>query len=458
MSPTPPEEPQKSPSRAARRPSLGALAVPAVPEVAERLLADRVPAVAAERPTVPMVELRLAVPFPEPAFAAAAALEVLAESILGGSAHYDRSGLAAALERIGGRITVSADEDRLRISASSLAVHFDALVRLVAEVLTQATYPDDVVRADRARIAEELRISWSLPHVRVGARLQRVLHRGHPYARPLPSPGAAGRVGPERLRALHTELLRPDRAVVAVVGGLSAPELLERVEVGLAGWLAGPGPETELPAGLPLPRPGALVLENRPGAVQTNLRVGALAPGRRHPDWPAAQLANLAFGGLFTSRLMANLRERRGYTYSPHSSIEHLLAGSRMVATLDVGSEVTAAALTETLYEMGRAAVEGFREEEIADARRYALGVLALSVATQAGLANSLLSALADGAGADYLARHAAALATTDDAAVNAAAGSLFAPRHSVFVGLGDAARVAGPLGQLVPVTVVEGR
>src|ERR671927_442353 len=98
----------------------------------------------------------------------------------------------------------------------------------------------------------------------------------------------------------------------------------------------------------------------------------------------------MVFGGYFSSRLVENIRERRGYTYSPRSSVEHQVAGSSFLVEADVATEVTAPALLETWYELGRMALTPVTEAELEGARRYVLGSMALSTATHAGLASTL--------------------------------------------------------------------
>ena len=197
---------------------------------------------------------------------------------------------------------------------------------------------------------------------------------------------------------------------------------------------------------MPPPEPGPLVLVDRPGSVQSNLRIGATAPGRQDSDHPAASLANLVFGGTFASRLVANLRERHGYTYSPRSAISHDRAGSWLALQADVATAVTAQSLMETRYELARVALDGVTEEELDSARRYAVGTFSFVIATQAGLASTLSALAIAGIGPGYLQTYPAAIIRTTKEEVDAAANKYLAPTRMVTVVVGDAATVAGPL------------
>src|SRR5581483_9079531 len=158
---------------------------------------------------------------------------------------------------------------------------------------------------------------------------------------------------------------------------------------------------------------------------------------RTHPDHAALQLANLIFGGYFSSRWVENIREDKGYTYGPHSSIDHSVAGSALVVAAEVATEVTAPALLETWYELGRIAALPPEETELEQARQYALGTLQLGMSTQSGLAGLASTYAGYGLRLSFLAEHAARLAaaTLDDVA--AAAARYLAPARGVAVILG---------------------
>jgi predicted Zn-dependent peptidase len=186
--------------------------------------------------------------------------------------------------------------------------------------------------------------------------------------------------------------------------------------------------------------------------VQTTIRFGGAAPSRSADDYAATALANLVFGGYFSSRWVSNIREDKGYTYSPHSGVDHPTAGSRLVAGADVATEVTAPALLESLYELGRIATVPVGQDELDQARRYAIGTLALGTASQAGLAGLVSQLAGSGLGIGWLRDHVAALeaVTVDD--VLAAAARWFAPSVLTPVLVGDAAVVGDSVRALVDV------
>ncbi|MDT5030986.1 MAG: hypothetical protein QOC94_1157, partial [Actinoplanes sp.] len=218
----------------------------------------------------------------------------------------------------------------------------------------------------------------------------------------------------------------------------------------LGGWI-GPGKDADVPP-TPALEPGPLLIVDRPGAVQSSLRMALPAVPRTDPDYAALQLANLVFGGYFSSRWVENIREDKGYTYGPHTSIEHFVAGSALVVAAEVATEVTGPAMLETLYELGRIASLPPGEEELEQARRYGLGTLRLGMSTQAGLAGLASMYASFGLRLSYLTEHSAALASATREQVAEVAARYLAPSGAVAVVLGDAEQIEGRLAALTPV------
>ena len=245
----------------------------------------------------------------------------------------------------------------------------------------------------------------------------------------------------DAVRSLQASALLPGGSVLVLVGDLDPTDAVARVEKALAGWSGGQA--APLPA-LPELRARDLLLVDRPGAVQSQLRLSAPAVGRTDPRYPALQLANLALGGYFSSRLVENLREDKGYTYHASSSLELDPHGAVLAVETDVASEVTAPALLEARYELGRLAVVPPTDDEVESARRYLVGSLLISMTTQAGYASTVAALAAHGLSSAWVREHPARLeaVTTDEVA--AAAAEFFAPTRFTGVVVADAART-GP-------------
>ncbi|SCG53874.1 M16 family metallopeptidase [Micromonospora coxensis] len=435
------------PAEARALPALGPTRKLKLPKQAERRLANGLTVIAVRRPAVPLVELRLWMPFGRTHLARGA---MLSQTVLSGTQTHTATQIAAELQKVGGGLSAGIDPDRLMLSGAGLVTGLDRMLEILADVLTGATYPADWVDTERDRLVDRIQVAQSQPaHLARTALLKRIYGR-HPYAVQTPEPDQVRAVRPAALRKLHADQVHPAEAVLVLVGDVQPERALDAAEQALAGW-NGDARAAELPPTPPL-EPGPLLLVDRPGSVQSSLRVALPAVPRTHPDHAALQLANLLFGGYFSSRWTENIREDKGYTYGPHSTVEHSVAGSVLVAAAEVATEVTGPALLETMYELGRLATLPAKPDELEQARQYALGTLQLGMSTQAGLA-SLTSAYAgNGLRLDFLAEHAARLAkaTVDDVAE--AAARYLAPAHAVTVVLGDADRIEKQLAVLTPV------
>ncbi|MEU7820000.1 pitrilysin family protein [Catellatospora sp. NPDC049133] len=421
----------------------------ALPLEAEQTLPNGLTVLAIRRPSVPLAEVRLRVPFAKAELAEAA---VLAQTLFSGTSTRSTVEIAAELQTVGGGLGAGIDPDRLQISGNSLVSGLDRLLELLAEVLDDAAYPEGEVTTEVERLADRIQVAQSQPaHLARVALLKRI-YPGHPYAVQTPSVEQVRAVGPEALRALHARRLHPAGATLVIVGDIDPEQAVQTAAKRLGGWNGG-GETADLPP-IPLLVPGPLLLVDRPGAVQSSLRLALPAVGRTHPDHAALQLANMVFGGYFSSRWVENIREDKGYTYGPHSVIEHSVAGSTLTVSAEVATEVTAPALVETLYELGRIAALPVREEELEQARQYALGTLQLGMSTQSGLAGLASTYAGFGLRLSFLAEHSARLAAATLEDVHRVAATYLAPAVAAPVILGDAEKIQAAVSAIVPVTV----
>jgi zinc protease len=436
-------------------PPLGEPRPALVPEVHDSTLPNGLRLVVVPRPGVPLVELRLRVPFAATARTAAAhtaRASVLTGAVLMGTAAHDQLEIAQLLQAQGGEMSVSDDADRLLFSTTMLPTGLGPVLGVLAELLTAATYPGDQVQAERARVVERIEIALSQPRTIAGTALATRRYGAHPYGQQLPSASLVAGVTPAALRKLHRERVRPAGSTLVLVGDVDPAAALDLVGSALAGWTTEGAAVTAPP--VPVTPAQPLQLVHRAGAVQSNLRLGGRAPGRTDPQLPALRLASMVFGGYFSSRLVENIRERRGYTYSPRSGVEHLLAGSSVSVEADVATGVTGPALMETVYELGRMALTPVTEAELDSARRYLLGTMALGTATHGGLASTLSALFGAGLSAEWLAEHQRALLTVGIDEVTEASRQWLAPSALTAVVVGDAELVADQLRVLGPVEV----
>jgi len=443
-------------STAVAIPSVGKARALKVPAVDDRTLRSGLRVIAVKRSSVPRVELRLRIPAGMVHDSGdGARARLLPDTMLAGTKDRSSVEIARELQRLGASLAAHSDDDDLVVHAGVLAQNLKPLLGLIEETLTEPSFPKDEVVVARDRIAQEIIIRRSQPSAIAAEALDARLFGRHRYGRPLPKPDAMRRIGPGPLRAYHAQHIGPRGSTLVIVGDVSPSKAGDLAEEMLGSWrakvtataTAKPG---EPPIGLPI------LIVDRPGAVQTNIRLAGRWKRRGETDFYALALAHMVFGGYFTSRLVKNIREDKGYTYSPGSAVDHRRLTSTFIVAADVGTEVTAPALLEMQYELGRMTLLPVPQDELDAGRRYLTGVTMLSTQTQAGLASYIDSITSAGLGIDYLRDFRANLErVTPDDVLRVAAGYLSA-RNLLTVMVGDAAVIGRPVESLGAVEVTK--
>lgn len=425
-----------------------------LPTVADETLKNGMRVLVTRRSGVPRIEARLVIPTARGEAGPSARLRMVTRTLLAGTSRRSAVEIAELLQAIGGNLDAYADEEDVVLTGSALSTYAGTLLELMGEVLLDASHPDDEVELERDRMIQEITLARSQPETVAREALMRRVFGRHPYGRGLPDPKEIAKVKPSVLAETRTTWLAPTGAVLVVVGDVRPDRVVAHAAEAFAGWKAAKGVGAP---GLPTPapiKPGATVLLDRPGAVQTNIRMAGDALSRRDPDYPVLAIANLIVGGYFISRLSDNVREKRGYTYGISTGVQHFRQSSLFMLQTDVGTEHTGPALVEIRYELERMLVGPIEASELLSAKRYLAGTLAMAIQTQSGLASYLATLAVNHLPLTYLRDFpAAAEAVTADEAI-AVARRFFAPDRLVRVYVGDATTVEPAVSALGATTV----
>jgi zinc protease len=341
------------------------------------------------------------------------------------------------LRRLGADLSTAAGADTSAISFSGLVEYAQSLLELVSELAQEASFPNEEFERERSQKIEELAISRTTPDFLAGERLRKVLFGAHPYANYEPTDVQVREYRREALVDYYKARYRPATSLFVAVGDFKPAEMMQKIEKALGGWSGEPPAKAA--------RPEAPKLHGRrvyfvhvPGAVQTQILVGNMAINRKSPDWLRLMLANNIYGGAFNSRLVMNIREQKGYTYSPRSGVVPLRDYGFFTVHAAVRNDVVAASLTEIFYEVDRMRSLPVGEKELDDARSYMCGVFSLGLGTQEGIAGQLAHAYLDELPDDYLEtyRERVRALTADD--VMAAARHYFNSANAQIVVVGD--------------------
>ncbi len=368
--------------------------------------------------------------------------EITASVVRTGTSSRSSRQIEEDLRRMGADLGTSAGADSSAISFSGLVEFSEGLLGLVADLAQHASFPAEEFERERRQRLEELRIERTTPAFLAGERLRKVLFGAHSYAVVAPTEAQVESYRREQLVEFYREHYRPGHALLVAVGDFSVPEMLRQIEEAFSNWPGGKPVAPEEPAPPEL-RGRRVSLVHLAGTVQAQVVVGTRAITRRHPDWLRLSLANSIYGGAFHSRLVMNIREQKGYTYSPRSTVHALRQHGYLSIHAAVRNEVTAATLTEIFYELDRMRALPVEEEELADARNYLSGVFSLGLGTQDGLAGQLATVYLNELAEDYLEtyRERIRALTADD--VLAAARKYLDSANAQIVLVGDRKEIA---------------
>ncbi len=441
-------------------PALGADKPFWVPEVDLVTLPNGLTVWLVERPGWPLVTARLVVrggrAADAPSLPGLAGL--LASGFREGTLRRTAAEVHSLLQGMGGELETAAGPDTLTLGVWGLASNAGALLRMLAEVALRPAFPLAGVSRLKALALEELRAADAEPSFLAERAFARAVYGGngfHPYAAIAPSEESIEAVSCELLRAEAARRIDAGQSLLLVVGDLEGgggvDALRDQIQDAFAGMAGRPAtPEEPKAASSPAVRERVLHVVDRPGSVQTHLLVGNLGVSRREPDAYPLSLAVSIYGGAFSSRLVTNLREEKGYSYSPWAQTNWLVRRGTVRTVAAVRNEVTGAALGEILREMDRMVLTEPTAEELERSRRREIGVKSIAVETAAGLAGELAELWLHGLTPPELGRYVGTLGGIDARAVREVSGRHLDPGCVTIVAVGENRVIRDSLGPFV--------
>lgn len=364
--------------------------------------------------------------------------------------------IAAEIDFIGGGLGASTDYDYTILSGSALSPYTDRLFDLFSDVLLHPSFPEDELNLKRINQIQELTIRRGSPDFLVEERFNKVLFGEHPYSVVAPTEESLNRITRKDLEAYHKAHYQPNRSVLIVVGDFNQDKMRQLIESKFGEqWKASDVPVAEQPA-LPSQSGRRIYLVDRPGSVQTAIKVGNVGVKRSDASYFPMVVMNQILGGAAHARLFLNIREAKGYTYGAYSRMAARKQPGTFFAGANVRTDVTNPSLQEFLYELDRMRTTKATQAEIESAKNYLAGSFQLGLETQGGLAQRLLEQKLYDLPDDYLATYAQKVTavTVDD--VRAAARKLIDSNNLVVAVVGDAKKIKPDLELFGPVTVYD--
>jgi predicted Zn-dependent peptidase len=364
--------------------------------------------------------------------------ELLSKTIDQGTKARTAKQIAQDLQASGGDLSAGSEKDFIEVSTAVLASKMDAGIAVLSDVVQNASFPDAEVALAKRNLSDSLRQRESEPSFLAGRAMAEILFGDHPYHVTSPSQECVAAATATDLRRIFTQRFRPDQAILVAVGDFDDAGMLEIVKAKFAGWKA---PDEPALSGLKRPSnppEHAVYVVTRPGSVQTTLELGAFGPLRGDPDYEATMVADAIYGGTFSSRLMTNIREDKGYTYSPYSRLSAYQVAGVLVTHADVRNEVTAPTLNEVDYELNRLATTAPSDEELSKAKHYLVGREAMQLQARAALSNYLAGLWVDGLPPEEIGIYGQKITNASVSEVETAAKRYFPSFQTAIVAVGE--------------------
>lgn len=369
--------------------------------------------------------------------------DVTGEMMREGTTTRTATQIAESVAGMGGELSVYVGDDRTQVGGAVLSERGPDMVRLEADLLRNPRFPESELARITANKAREVAIAKSQPQALAQEQFVKTIYGDHPYGRLFPTETMLKGYTIAQVKEFYARNFGAARAHLYVVGIFDQAAVERAVRESFESWAPG-GPATVKP---PTPRSGhSVTLLDRPNAVQSTIMVGLPVPGPAAKDYTALQVTDALLGGTFGSRVTTNIREQKGYTYSPYSYVSTHRRDAYWVQQADVTTKFTGASLKEIFGEIDRLQKEAPGTPELDGIKNNMIGIFTLRNASRGGIVNQLAEADLQGLGDDYLSGYVRRVMAVSPAEVQRITATYLKPEQMTLVVVGDKATVAEQL------------
>jgi predicted Zn-dependent peptidase len=313
--------------------------------------------------------------------------DLTAEMLKEGTRTRTAQELAKDASKIGGSVNVAVGDDRSFVSGDALAEYAPALIGLLGDVLKNPSFPASELARVKNNLLRQLAVSQADPQTMTLEEFRKVMYGDHPYGRLLPTPAMLGGYSIDDVTKFYRANFSAARTHLFIAGVFDGSKVEKTVRETFDDWPRGEAPLVNIP------RPSStrsVHIVDRPNASQSTIYLGLPVNDPSTPDWIPMQVLNALLGGSFTSRITTNIRENKGYTYSPASNVSARYRDAYWIQTADVSTDVTGPALKEIFYEISRLQKEAPSAEELKGIQNNLAGIFVLRNSSPAMIINLL--------------------------------------------------------------------
>ena len=358
-----------------------------------------------------------------------------------GAAGMDFQTIARKAAGMGGEISVNVSRTETTVSISVLSEFVPEAIQLVSDVLTRPTLPESEIARLKNDLKRELNVQKSVPQNQASEKFVALVYPDQPYSRMFPTEEMLESFNISKVKNFYDSNFGARRTKVYVVGKFPEQQAMQAIEKAFGAWKEGPA--VKYPDAQPSMKKQTGTIE-RQGAPQTTILLGLPVIGPSDSDYISLRVANALLGGSFGSRITRNIREDKGYTYSPSGVLQPGVGTAVWYELADVTSEHTAAALKEIEKEISRLQNEPPPADELKGIQNYVAGVFVLQNSSQPGIIAQLHFQDLHGLPDDYLSTYVKKIHAVTPQKVQELVKSHIAADKMTLVMVGDKKYLAG--------------
>ena len=353
-----------------------------------------------------------------------------------------------AAARMGSTLEVHASKDQTKLGIDVLQEFAPDAVKLLADVAQHPRLPQSEIDRLKNDALRQIALQNSQPQTIALVKFRKILYGDHPYATVVPSEADIKKLTIQDVKDFYAGNFGAQRAHLYVAGKFDAPAVKKAISESFAGWSKGQARMENVPVMKPQ---HVLDLTDRPGAPQSTLIVGLPVPPATSPDAVALGVTNALLGGSFNSRITANIREAKGYTYSPRSEVSRRYHDGYWAETADVTTQFTGPSLKEIFAEVTRMQQEPVTDAELKGIQNYLSGIFIIQNSNRSALIGQLENVDFQGLGENYLKTYVGKVNGVTPADVQKMTQSYIKPEEMTIVVVGDKAKIADQLTPFQP-------
>jgi predicted Zn-dependent peptidase len=351
--------------------------------------------------------------------------------------------VAREFATMGGELGISVGPDTTSISSDVLSDRGADAVRLIADVAQRPRLPESELGRLKGDLLRTLSIQRSTPQAIAQEKFGELVYGDHPYGRLFPSESALKGYTIDQVSGFYRSNFGAARARLYVAGVFEAQRMEAAVRQAFDGWERGAAASA---AKVPPAGDTRFAVLDRPDAPQSTLMLGLRVPDPSHKDWVALEVTDALLGGAFGSRITSNIREQKGYTYSPYSTVDEHPGQAHWVEVADVTTKVTAESLKEIFFEIERLRKEAPPAAELRGIQNNLAGIFVVQNASRSGVIGRLAFVDLHGLGDEYLSSYVKRVMSVTPEEVRRVAAEYLTPDKMTLVVVGDVKTVKDQL------------